>query len=102
MSRSDQRKPLTRAVAGALLALFYILSAIGVAGIVTSAGTTSAEARGRGWDGGRDIGRGFGRGRDFGRGRGFGLWWGEPYDDYGPPRWLWGSRRYHRWVRPYY
>ena len=81
VARGDGRRFFTRFLAAAALIAVYCLSTVG---IVVATSSAPAFARGRG------------RGRGFrGRGRGFGIYLGG-YDG------CWWSRRYGRWVRPYY
>jgi len=83
-------KALTRGLAAAAL--------IGTSSLVMTATATPADAHhgggGHGWGGG---GHGFGHGRGF-RFYGGGYYGGPYYYGSG----CWWSRRYHRWVCPYY
>jgi len=85
--RGGVRWALTRWVAAVALVIAYSFATAGIVAM----GTTSAMARGRG-GGGR--GRGGFRGRGRGRG-GFGIYLGG-YDG------CYWSRRWRRWVCPYY
>ncbi len=91
VARGDGHRFFTRFLAAAALIAVYCL---GTVGIVMSTGPTPAFARGRG---GRGGGRGRG-GRGFrGRGRGgIGIYLGGYGDG------CWWSRRWRRWVCPYY
>lgn len=82
VAREDGRRFFTRFLAAAALIAVYCLSTVG---IVVATGSEPAFARGRGR----------GRGHFRGRGRGFGIYLGD-YDN------CWWSRRYHRWICPYY
>jgi hypothetical protein len=99
------RRLLTRCLAAVALVFVYCLGTIG---LISTAGTTSAWARGRGGGGGGRGGGGRGggfvrgggfrgRGRGFVRGRGVGFYGYYPYYDG-----CWWSYRYQRWVCPYY
>jgi hypothetical protein len=95
-SRAMRPNRIARWLAAVALVAVYGLASLGV---VMGTGVQSAAARGRG----RGVGRGFARGHFRGRGfgRGFGIYIGPGYypgyyDD------CWWSRRYYRWICPYY
>ena len=92
---SESLRGLKRLLAGTLLVGIDFLVSLGF--LAGTAGVTPAQARGRG-GGGRGFARG-GRGFVRGRGRGVGVYYGGYGGYYNNCYW---SRRYGRWICPYY